>query len=231
MKFLSVLILLLGHLTADAKINPLFVSLGYCEVAVKPREHELRTEAFPFDWLLTLNHERFAELLDNDFAFFLDEQYMFQNPENPSYLENKYYEIEFRHDPPSTPVSYLTDHLQEITPKYEKRISQFRQLGNYPGKVFFIRSAYDLQNGGSYYWFQENQKVISEEQAVILKKSLDRFFPSLDFTLVIINYKEENTPSIRNINGIIEFQIRRTNKQKRFPRFIKNIIKKICRII
>ncbi|MBS0627695.1 MAG: hypothetical protein JSS09_05745, partial [Verrucomicrobia bacterium] len=134
--------------------------------------------------------------------------------------------IEFRHDPPSSASICLKDHLQEMIPKYQKRISHFKQIGSYPGRVFFIRSAYDLENGGPYYWFQENQKVISSKDAQFLKKSLHRLFPFLDFTLVVINYAEENASSIQNIDGILEFKIRKKHKTTDYAILLRKLLKK-----
>ncbi len=49
----------------------LFVSLGpICEMALRLRDCGLRHAAFPFDWLVLKNVDRFIELLDNDFQFF-----------------------------------------------------------------------------------------------------------------------------------------------------------------
>ena len=230
MKFLCLYVLLFGSLLADEGYkdasNQLFISLGgSCDVAVKLREHNLRTEAFPFDWLLTLNHERFLELLDDDFQFFLNENCIFQNPENPFILENKYYEFEFRHDWPVSLTNDLTCHLQEITSKYERRIARFRKLGEYAGKVIFIRTAYDVQNGGIYYWWNDDQQRITAEQAKTLKMALDRFFPLLDFTLVIINYKGEDVQKIANIDGVIEFKIRKDKKTIDYAMLLNHLSK------
>lgn len=193
--------------------KPLFVSLGgYCEVATQLKHHGLRSEAFPFDWMFTLNHEKFLALLDNDFQFFLDENYLFSDPADPSILENGYYECEFRHDLPANPPGGLSCHIQELRQKYERRIARFRNLKEYQGHVFFIRSANDYQQGGAYYWWKEDQEQITKTQAQSLKLALDRFFPKLDFTLVIVNYKEAKVEKISGIEGVIEFKIRKNQR-------------------
>lgn len=215
-------VLFLGNVAIGS--DRLFVSLGSsCDVAMQLKEHNLRTQALPFDWLLTLNHEKFLELFDNNFKFFLEESQIFQNQKHPSILENKYYEITFRHDGPVNQSADLSQHLQEVTPKYERRITRFRELRNYPGKVFFIRTAYDFQNGGLSHWFQDNQSSISIEQAKTLKRALDDFFPLLDFTLIIINYKEENVPKIENIDGIFEFKVRKNHKKIDYTILLKKL--------
>jgi len=227
MKFSCLFILLLGSLTAEDR---LFVSLGgYCEVATQLRDHELRTKAFPFDWLLTLNHEKFLDILDDDFQFFIDESCIFQHPEDQSILENKQYECEFRHDPPVDLENGLTCHLQEISSKYERRIDRFRQLKEYAGEVFFIRSGsldgyvYDYPRGGPYYWWNENQRCITTEQAKALKMALDRFFPLLNFTLIIINYTEEREEKIDHIEDVIEFKIRKNFRTLDYSKLLHEI--------
>ncbi|HSW71923.1 MAG TPA: DUF1796 family putative cysteine peptidase [Chlamydiales bacterium] len=209
---------MLCALTAE---EVLFVSLGgYCEPAMQLRNHTLRTEAFPFDWMLTLNHEKFLLLLDNDFQFFLDENYLFQHPKDSSTLENSYYECEFTHHQSSNPAEGVAFHLQEITPKYERRIERFRKLREYKAKVIFIRSAYFFSTGEHYYWWNPDQAYITNEQAVTLKKALDRFFPLLDFKLVIVNYTEKKMEHFDIADGVIEFQIRKKHETLEYARLL-----------
>jgi len=91
-----------------------------------------------------------------------------------------------------------TKQLEAIKIKYSRRIDRFRKLKQYLGKVFFFRS----------FWFQEGNHLNSR-QAQNLKDVLDRYFPYLNFTLVIINYTDSNSPVINGINGVVEFKIRR----------------------
>ncbi len=192
---------------------PIFVSLGAnCDVASKLQDNALRSAAFPFDWLLTTNHDRLPILLDDDFAFFLDKSVIYRHPENPMILENAYYEIEFRHDPSENPEANLDEHLKEVALKYERRIARFRRLGEYPGKVFFIRAA-DNTEVHSHYWSRPGQNIITSEQAEKLRGALDRYFPKLDFQLIIFNFKEETTLKIENIKGVTEFKIRKSHRE------------------
>jgi hypothetical protein len=192
--------------------NPLFVSLGCnCDVAIKLRESELRTHAFPFDWLLSLNHEKFLKLLNEDFTHFLDEEVFFYSPENHLILDNDYYELEFRHDWVENPQDPLKNQLASLAPKYERRIERFRELKSYEGHVYFLRTAYDVLNGGMQLWWRDDHQRITKDQAKSLKVALDAYFPKLDFTLVIINFKEEKLPKIE-LEGVLEFKIRRSHK-------------------
>lgn len=196
---------------------PLFVSLGsHCEVAIQLREQSLRSAAFPFDWLLTLNHERFLALFEEDFELFLEANCFFQHPTNSYMVENDYYQIEWRHDWPFTDYGWdvirYQQHLLEIQSKYQRRVARFKQLADFQGKVYFLRAAFDFNNDPSVYWGESSQARISVEQAVSLKEVLEKYFPSLEFELVIINYVEENAPAIVGIKKIREFKIRKSHK-------------------
>ncbi len=203
--------------------EPLFVSLGsHCEPAVHIKENDLRRAAFPFDWLLTLDHDHFCKILDEDFAELLNENYFIQHPIHPLVLENTYYEVEFRHDWPSIeindPQQQYQQQMEEVQTKYRRRIERFRQLDYYQDHVFFLRAAYDFNNDPQVYWGQRSQAQIGKEQAIEIKKHLDQFFPHLDFTLVILNYSDENVPKISGIDRVIEFKIRKDQKQEDYKR-------------
>lgn len=209
--------------------NITLVSLGsHCEIAVHLNANNLRKAAFPFDWLLTCNHDRFLSLLENDFAFFLDEQYLIHHPSHQYVLENCYYEIEFRHDWPFSDLecneARYRQQLQEMHAKYHRRIHRFRQLRDYPGKVFFIRAAYDLQNDPNLYWGTKDIERITAEEAQQLKDTLDGYFPELNFTLVIINYLENNVPDIKEIDNVLEFKISKFNKHRDYTNAFARIV-------
>lgn len=188
---------------ASTTTRPLFVSLGsFCEVALRLRECGLREAAFPYDWLITKNHALLITMLDNDFQFFTDEEYFSQYAEHPIWVKNSYYEIYFIHDWPfpdtwTDPARYAQQ-LQEIKTKYERRITRFRNLRQFPNKVFFFRTS----------WFEETPYVTGQ-QAQELKVALDRYFPDLEFTLVIVNFTDSCPPTIDWINGVVDFKIRR----------------------
>jgi hypothetical protein len=207
----------------DLDKNITFVSLGsHCEIAVHLNGNHLRKAAFPFDWLLTCNHDCFLSLLENDFSCFLDEKHLVQHPIHPYVIENCQYEIEFRHDWPFPDLwcnaTRYSQQLQEMYSKYDRRINRFRQLRNYRGKVFFIRVAYDLQNDPNLYWGIDDIEQITAEKAQKLKETLDRYFPCLNFTLVIVNYLENNVPPISGIANVLEFKISKHHKHNDYTR-------------
>ncbi len=213
-----------GHLT-----NPLFVSLGsHCEAAVQLRENQVRKGAFPFDWLITLNHEKFIALLNDDFRFFLDEQSVFRDPVNPPVLENHHYEIEFRHDWPFSDLKWdeqrYAHQLKTMREKYERRIARFREIRNHPGHVFFIRTAYDFENGGGNYWWNEKYAPPNAQQAKELREALERYFPDLNFTLIIINYDEDNLPKIEGVEGVVEYKVRKSHKNEDYQKLLREVL-------
>lgn len=231
---------LFGSLRADDDIDndlksiasPLFVGIGsHCEIAVKLRENNLRKVAFPFDWMLTLNHDRFLQIFKDDFKDFLNPEYYIQHPVYPSVVEHFYYQVEFRHDWPfpdtaTNPERYLKQ-IQEINSKYTRRIGRFKQIKNYEGKVIFIRIAYDFDNDPNPYWGQKDCSKVTFEQALSLKSTLEEYFPTVDFTLVIVNYTDEYQPKIEGIEGVCEFKIRKTHKHEDYRAMFQKLNKGI----
>lgn len=203
--------------------SPLFVSLGsHCEIAAWLRAFQMRQTAFPFDWLLTLDHENFLNILKEDFAHFIDPLYFFLNPACPVYLENAYYEIEFRHDwPEDDPTLTFNEErhlrrLEAMREKYPRRVERFREIRNYGAKVYFFRLAFDFNNDPNVYWGKPEQSKITRDEAIALKEALDNYFPMVNFELVIVNWIDEDVPWISGIEGIREFKLRKTDKASDF---------------
>lgn len=159
----------------DSKV-PLFISLGpVCYIAEYLAEIGYRRASFPFDWLLTLDHNGMIKLLDDDFKYFLDPSYY--SIHTNRHLIHNYYHIEFRHE-----------HDNDFIGKYGRRIDRFRRLNNYPGKVYFMRQSYDGAEAPANYWPSKDLLNISFEHALELKQVLKKRFPNLAFNLVIVNY-------------------------------------------
>lgn len=204
--------------------SPLFISLGsHCGVAGGFGIY--RKTAFPFDWLLTTNHERFLAILEEDFQFFLDDRYFIRNSNFPTFVEHVHYAIQFRHEWLFPDNNLSTERYEQqigmMKSKYTRRIERFRRIRNYQGKVFFFRAPYNRYYGlgqvytpalgvvnSNSFLDEETQVKISFEQALALKRTLDQYFINTNFNLIIINYIEESTPSIEGIEGVYEFKIR-----------------------
>jgi hypothetical protein len=190
------------HLSEEKSLEPageesslqptsLFVSLGSsCTVALQLRLHGLRKQAFPFDWLLTADGDRLAELIGNNFKDFLNEKYLIKHPRVKNFLVHSYYHVEFRHDWSHgfwKPDQY-SEALEQLKSKYSRRIERFKALNDFPGKVFFVRIDTPNALGRKSYWQSEKALKIDHASALTLKHALQHRFPNLNFTLVIINH-------------------------------------------
>lgn len=184
---------------------PLFISLGVsCEVAHECRSCGVRNRAYPFDWLLTLDPHGLVSLLQRDFEFFLKEDHLILNSRG---FYDTFYNIEFRHDLYSMDTSF-EEYLPTLQEKYAKRIERFRQLALYQGKVYFFRSAYP-PHYPPLTTSESECFAITLSQAKALKEALYQLFPTLDFTLVIINYSGISSDTISGIDKVIECKIGR----------------------
>ena len=69
----------------------LFISLGsWCNVAANLRKNEMRKAAFPFDWITSVDCEKFLEIFATDFKYFLDDKYL---SIKDSHILNHYYKL------------------------------------------------------------------------------------------------------------------------------------------
>jgi hypothetical protein len=168
------------ELSFDSK-EPLFISLGAdCYVAGNLVHIGYRRASFPFDWLLSLDHNGIIKILDDDFKYFLDPSCY--SLHTNKYLIHTYYHFEFRHE-----------HDDDLIGKYGRRVDRFRRLNNYAGKVFFIRKSSASAASPAFYWPSKDLLNISFEHAFELKQVLKKRFPNLDFSLVIVNFCDHRT--------------------------------------
>ncbi len=190
----------------------LFVSLGsHCEPAVLLRHENLRPIAFPFDWLVTIDCEGLVKLLKDDFCDLFNPAYLFAHPEHDDCIEHSLYQIEFKHE---GAFLQTTEGWNKTVEKYQRRIERFRSLRGFPGKVFFIRSAYDLPEGGPTWWLQ--QSFLDSKQAKNLAEALHSYFPKLDFTLILVNYLEDCPVPIGDEEKWLEYKIKKGQKQAEY---------------
>lgn len=212
----------------ESRKAPLFVSLGsHCEVFHCLKESGLVKKRYPFDCIRVLNQECLIRILDEDFNHFLEEHSFISHPFHPGICANARYEVEFDVDFDSSfsdswaSFNRLVHQVQRIQPRFQRRIERFRKLSRFGGRVFFIRTAFDFDGDLIPLWGEDRHAKITTEQAFALRRALDRYFPTLDFTLVIVNHAEVGTPLIRDVDGIIEFRIRRTHKCEDYKRLFK----------
>ncbi len=181
----------------------LFVSLGCtCWPAQALREHGLRDVAFPFDWLLTRNNEKFILCLNENFENFLNYSYFIRSPRTS--IENTYYDFQFTHDWPfhdeRDSQARYNEQLQFITAKYTRRINRFKNINDFQGKVFFIRCwQTDYNYKGKWGWNAKNTQD--------LNSALKKLFPNLNFTLVILSCTDPSISEIGDLPEIKEYKI------------------------
>lgn len=193
-----------GQINYDAPY--LFVSLGCtCWTAQALRAHGLRNAAFPFDWLLTRDNEKFIMCLNEDFEHFLNPLYLLRSKTSTTDIENNYYNFQFTHDWPfnkdlrDSPERY-NEQIQFITSKYSRRINRFKSLNNFQGKVFFIRCCRtDYNYEGEWGWNAKN--------AQNLNNALKKLFPNLNFTLAILSCTDPSISEIGDIPEVKEYKI------------------------
>jgi len=169
--------------------NVLFVGLGsYCEAADVLRSCGVRKAAFPFDWILTGNGRKLVELLENDFSGFMDEPHLTPALRSKTVLLQTYYEMEFHHEGEwRGDRDYLSQNMRKLIDKYQNRVKRFRQLNDYAGKVFFIRFANQYSLEPNVHYRRKENLEITEESASLLYHTLRKYFPNLNFQLVIVN--------------------------------------------
>ena len=175
----------------------LFVSLGsYCAPASLARSCGHRKAAFPFDWNICLDGEKLIEILDDDFSNFLNKEYLV--PFGWATLLNTRYHLEFVHDG-SWEEKNVPFYMPILQSKYKRRVERFKELKEHQGKVFFIRSAYihSIVDLNRFYKVEENIEI-SEDCALRLHEALKRYFPKLDFSLIIINNHEHQCIMVRS---------------------------------
>lgn len=184
--------------------EPLFISLGsWCDVAINLRDTGMRKAAFPFDWVASVDCEKFLEILSTDFQYFLDDEYLFVRD---FHVFNNYYNLEFPHDfifsleelsevlkePKDKLKASKNEHTWEtFKDKYMRRINRFRDLANYRGRVYFIRSAFGYSNHPDRYFKCSENISISDVYARKLFHVLKEYFPQLDFGVIICDIGQE----------------------------------------
>ncbi|HSX04685.1 MAG TPA: DUF1796 family putative cysteine peptidase [Rhabdochlamydiaceae bacterium] len=185
--------------------EPLFVSLGStCTTAHTHRECGIRKAAFPFDWIVSLNGEKLIEILEEDFLHFLDSNVLRVLGQA---LLNDYYYLEFLNE---GDWAGADNNIKAFSEKCQRRINRFRQLANYQGKVFFVRTAYpgSLSDPHRIWKVKENIEI-TYEYAAKLHQALKKCFPKLDFELIIINSYDGSGFSIEEqlSDGILMIRI------------------------
>lgn len=180
---------LLEETFAGLADDVLFVSLGStCHPAGILRNLHLRKEAHPFDWMLTIDGKKMIEILDTNFDYFLKEEFLKPHPTSGILLHKRYH-IEFSREPNSFGALEFK-HMDQLKERFTRKIERFKRIRNYSGKVFFIRESWDLSTNRNYNFPDAGNLEMSRGYASELFEALKRFFPKVDFDLVIINRED-----------------------------------------
>ena len=199
-----------------------FVSLGaLCEPAVILKQSGLRIASFPFDWVFTFDIDGLSKCFEEDFLFFTDERW-FKEPNSEKITQtNHHYHMYFFHDlNAKEEAGGPPEMFPDFKAKYDRRVARFRDLRNFQGKVYFLRTWWNSSTQGLAGEFNQNT-VLSRK----LKAVLDEYFPSLDFVLIICSYVDLNIPKTEEIEGVVEFQMERSSSafQERMDEYLLRV--------
>ena len=107
------------------------ISLGhFCSPAMEFERLGCRKYSFPFDWLITPDFNIVIDLIENNFADFLNEEYLYQIKQYPSYYRNIKYNIDFYHD--FSPLKSFDSQISEVSEKYQPRNQRFYKQNETP---------------------------------------------------------------------------------------------------
>lgn len=215
MFLITLFFILISKLSLASLKSPLCVSLGSnCTAAYQLRNSNLRTFAYPFDWILSRDINGLFKAIKTDFTdYFLKENLI--NSAAAQVIDTQY-NMYYIHDFPYHTVLVEGKIVPEIDKnwleyyplnkeKYDRRIARFRQLKYAQETIIFFRYFYT-----------------TKAEALILKALLEEYLFPKKFTLVVIGdtqeYKEKwNIAGIENF-----FFIARSWKEMAHPEhFIK----------
>jgi hypothetical protein len=141
-----------------------YISLGSdCSVAYQLGRNGLRRNAYPFDWIRINGLEDIEKLIDTNFQYFFEPEYLVKERESTNFhyieddwtdyidptciniiLKHKLYNITYPHD--IRAINYETDMLSAIE-KYKRRIIRFYEiLKDDAIKKVFIRTTQKKEN-------------------------------------------------------------------------------------
>lgn len=173
-----------GGLAANESVGvnkegaPVAISIGgFCHLALGLKHHGIRKEAYPFDWVITPS-QSLIKVITEDFYNFFSLQHM-------QGFTNTYTGMAFVHDFPSLKDIYYPDEMpheeSRSVPgneneyvwnykKYMRRIERFKKVLSSNKKVILLRSP------------------ATKKEALIIRDLFISKYPSLNFTLVVVNH-------------------------------------------
>jgi len=209
--------------TATEFSDPILISLGFnCTTATNIQQNNLRTFAFPFDWMCS-SLEGLCALLENDFQDFLTPAYLYKK-DGSNIVINKKYNLGFWHDFPTYEengehwvVPNWAEAIPEVSLKYQRRIKRFYDALNSGKTVYFFRSACPR------HWALSSIPQ-TKEMVIKLQTILQNKFPNSNFILVVIG---ENTDTYYNTHwnmpGVRNFYMQDSGMPHEWTRIFKEL--------
>jgi len=145
-----------------------------CQVAFHLGQNNLRMGSYPLDWAITPFGSLYS-VIDNDFKKFFDESNIQAcDIFIPGYFAvlNTEYNITFIHD--FKDKEEFSKNFVEVKEKYRRRIARFYAATESDEPLCFVR-----------------HKDITKEQASSLSHLLQKKFPKMRYTLLVINETDE----------------------------------------
>lgn len=175
--------------------TPICISLGgACGPAIMLRQLGLRTEAYPFDWIIS-SFESFQKAFLSDFEFFLT--HLTERTDKIGVID--YYGFHFTHDWPtvnapnidSLHADYVGNYklistwettVPLVKEKYKRRIERLKKICQGSSKVIFIREI----TGNP----PQSDLHPHQQEAVMIRDLFRTKYPNLDFMIVALSSSE-----------------------------------------
>lgn len=167
----------------SANQSPTIISLGpNCQPAYRLNQCNLRTIAYPFDWIWATDIQVATKAINEDFDKWLDKKFLSYTV---GWIYNSYYNVRFNHDFPTELVlnpesktpkegsrihkSNYLDYLPQVQKKYARRINRLKKALNGTDPVIFL-STY-------------TSPIAAYNFVSVIKSK----YPNLHFLLVVVN--------------------------------------------
>lgn len=173
-----------------------YISLGRdCQVAGELVSFNLRSAAYPLDWMGTSNFYGIVQAFEDDFQHLLDPAVL---EYRTTYIENVHYQFHYNHFFPiigevflgevcvaGTIVPNYLEYLPIVKEVQERRIGRLINLLSSKETVFFIRT------------------YGTPDEAIAFTNTIKQKYPELDFMLVIVHERVDwignwNIPNVLN---------------------------------
>lgn len=174
--------------------KPIFISLGNrCIPALILKHYNLRSAAYPFDWMLSDTFDNFFKMLETDFENFISKDSLIIDKERPFIVRDQATNFGYSHDFPVTDpkIRYIApnflDAFESIKEKYNRRIKRFLDILISGRKIIFLR-------------FEMGEGL---EHALKIQNFIHTKYPLLNFYCIELSFSKSyqnawSIPGIKN---------------------------------